>query len=425
MPISLLFVFATVLILSLVDFLPRIISLSKQAIVVKSYRNSKLSFKILVSVYGDISYFKNIDFLQQYAEHVVVCTTRQESEKFYQDLSGICSEYGFDQIRVSAVSSGTIIKSPYFIFKRVLPFYTKFENILLLDADTYATNNLYNLFATFEQSGKDLCSLKVLVSNIKNVITKLQNIEYINAMDSRRLDPWQTSGAAMIGKTQVLLRIFRCHSNYFEGGDIEIGRLAKAMNYQIGYILFNFYTEVPDSFKAWFRQRVMWFSGGFRQAIINIDFYSHQHYAYFFYNTVILYILMPIRWVELINFPLATIFLLLISWAFIFSITDHEYFGWYLILVPFYSFLQSMIILPLGIIRYFWIVFKQNNWGRLGLDYQEKTWIEQIWQQINNYAGGLAGLATGVLITYQRLLYWSQHGHILQSLKSFIGTIVL
>jgi hypothetical protein len=64
-------------------------------------------------------------------------------------------------------------------------------------------------------------------------------------MRSRLIYPWLTSGAGMVGKRDVLVSIMNNHSLFFNGGDIEIGKLDDMMGYKVGYIPMVFYTDVP------------------------------------------------------------------------------------------------------------------------------------------------------------------------------------
>jgi cellulose synthase/poly-beta-1,6-N-acetylglucosamine synthase-like glycosyltransferase len=128
---------------------------------------------------------------------------------------------------------------------------------------------------------------------------KLQSIEYAVAMDTRKIYPWLTSWACMIARTKVIRDIMKNHSLLFSGGDIEIVKLAKMLGYKVGHLHFEFFTDVPSTFKAWFKQRMAWFGGGFRHAVINMHQYTWRHPLFYFYTTFLVFLLTPLRWYEI------------------------------------------------------------------------------------------------------------------------------
>ncbi len=121
-----------------------------------------------------------------------------------------------------------------------------------LNGDTVAYEPLQKLVGHFRDMKYDICSVRVLASESNTLCEKLQAIEYELSMDSRKIYPWLTSGACMVAKTEVIGDIMQHHSLFFSGGDIEIGKLAKILKYNVGHIPFELYTDVPITFKAWF-----------------------------------------------------------------------------------------------------------------------------------------------------------------------------
>jgi hypothetical protein len=83
----------------------------------------------------------------------------------------------------------------------------------------------------FLNSEIDVASLRCEVAEENTVIQKLQAYEYRLAMDNRRMDPWLTSGACNMSTAGTYRKIFAAHSDFFAGGDIEIGKLAEKANH--------------------------------------------------------------------------------------------------------------------------------------------------------------------------------------------------
>lgn len=414
--LSLFLMAITVIAVSLIDFIPRFLAAAKMPIKVNRYASSRVNFFILPTVYGDISYLKNIDFLRKYPGKVIICTSKTESRKFYNDLRKVCKENGFRYTKADVpIVRGKAIVNAYTIYKGLFKNYRsrgiKSSDVcLLIDADTYSRHSVRRLATTFEKNNCDIASLSCEVNNPKTAIEKLQAYEYSVAMKNRRHDKWLTSGACNIGRASVYSKVFSRHSNHFAGGDIEIGKLAKLSGYKVDFIDFSFYTAAPDKLKDWFNQRIIWFSGGFRHHIINIATFSKGNLFLMFYNSLLVYLLFPIKWIEVINFPLTLLFLILVSWIMTFVINVG--FGWrpVLLLLPLYSFLQTMIILPLAFARYVKIARIHRSFGYISIDKSLKglSWIKH---------GNVLGATYAAVVVYaayfissSRIEYWSTHG---------------
>jgi hypothetical protein len=195
---------------------------------------------------------------------------------------------------------------------------------------------------------------------------KLQNLEYNLAMDARKIYPWLTSGAGVIARTESIKNIMAHLSLFFSGGDIEIGKLGGLLKYKVGHLPFNFYTDVPPTFKSWFKQRMAWFGGGFRHAIVNFYKFNWKHPLFFIYTTIFVYGLTPIRWYEMIMYwqvlPLVIAIYLCLVFTFHWKNRSWDFF-----LFPVYALIQVMIILPLGIYTYFRMALYSDNVGLIGL----------------------------------------------------------
>lgn len=366
-----LYLIAAVAIIALVDYFPKVINALKKPTSVKTGYDRKPKYLIMPTVYGDIKYLDNISFLKKYPNNVLICTSDHETDKFYADLRRVCKQYGFRYcVAKVPVVKGQPLKNAYSIYKAIftrkhLPM-AKNTPCLLIDADTYAVKNVNNLIRSFKSSGADMASMRCEVATEGTVIQQLQGFEYRLAMDNRRMDPWLTSGACNLAYAGVYRDIFAKHSDFFAGGDIEIGKLAYTSGRSVKHLGFTFYTDAPDTFKNWFKQRTIWFAGGFRHYIMSMDRFGWHHFFLLFYNALLIYLLFPIRWMEIIEFPALMAILLVVSWVYIFALTIGK--GWkpVYLLMPFYSFIQTMIIVPFGVARYITISAKSRSLGRIG-----------------------------------------------------------
>jgi len=407
----------TLAFVALVDYIPKAINAAKKPAAVKPGYGPKPDYIIMPTVYGNIDYLKNLRFLRLYAKNVVICTSLYENLEFYEELSKVCNKYGLRFICADLPKvNGKPVKNAYTIYKGAFADLAKLgvapdTPCILMDADTYAIKNVNNLVRTFSLHKFDIASLRCEVSNPKTLLEVLQAYEYKLAMDNRRMDPWLTSGACSMAKASVYRHVFMHHSHFFAGGDIEIGKLAHIMGYHMGHIDFTFYTEVPATFRDWYNQRIVWFAGGVRHHVINIASFSWQHYFIFFYNSLIVYLLLPLRWVEMVNYPLTCLLLLGFSWFYVFIANVGR--GWrkeYLFL-PVYSFMQSMIILPVAMVRYCKYARMQKSLGLLKYDLSYATRATRTFFRSLNLAVASLVLLVAGIFTVDRTHYWVQHGH--------------
>jgi hypothetical protein len=294
--IQILVFIIAILLISLIDFVVLVRARLRGHHAINEYTKADLDYTILIPIFGNISYLRNVEFLRQYAKHVVLCTTTKESPEFNQAIAKIAQENGFRIFRSDVVIASSIQRpNPWRLFTHTLHGAGELEKkvndenagerfsreiardeiirdsftavdteyCIFLDGDTVAKDKLFKLVHLMRELDFDLASVRVLASKQDTIMEKLQAVEYDLAMDARKIYPWLTSGACMVAKTDVIKDIMRHHSLFFSGGDIEIGKLAGILKYKIGHIRFEFYTDVPSTFKAWFKQRMAWFGGAF------------------------------------------------------------------------------------------------------------------------------------------------------------------
>lgn len=412
MTTALIILLLTVALIALVDYIPRFFNAAKTPLKVISGRGRTPNYLIMPTVYGDISYLKNMEFLKKYANRVVICTSRYESSQFYADLDRICSRYGIRYIAAELpLVKGQPVKNAYTIYKGAFSDLNKLgitanTPCLLIDADTVAYANVNDLIRSFVASKSDVASLRCEAANANNLLEILQEYEYRTAMDNRRMDPWLTSGACNMALAGTFQHVFKQHSHFFAGGDIEIGKLAQTMGYRMRHIDFTFYTEVPSTLKDWFNQRIIWFAGGVRHHVVNISNFSWHHFFIFFYNSLLIYLLLPLRWFELIHFPLAFLLLIAVSWLYLYIVNigrgwRKEYFA-----LPAYAFIQSMVILPIAFVRYCKYALQQRSFGILHQDLSHLNWRLLFASRFLNFSTAAVILFIAIGFTYTRIDYW-------------------
>lgn len=353
------------------------------------YWRGKQTYNILIPIFGDLKYLKNVEYLKPYGEKVILCTTTKESKKFNKAIDVIAKKYKFKIFRSQVPLATSKSKpNPWRLFHNTLNSKNLDHSIatdlvrdeiirdsfkiieadicIFIDGDTTSKENLEILVGVFDEKGYDLASVRVLASKEKTLAEKIQSIEYVLAMDARRVYPWLTSGASMVAKTSVIEQIMSHHSLFFSGGDIEIGKLARLLGYKVGHIPFIFYTDVPETFRAWIKQRIAWFGGGFRHAVVNFYAFSWRHPLFFIYTTIIVYLFTPLRWYAAITHPEIIPIVIVIYWTLLF-IFHWKTWKWFYFLFPFYALFQVMFILPMGVYKYFAMARGSKNIGFIKL----------------------------------------------------------
>src|SRR3990172_606065 len=220
-------------------------------------------FTLVVPLFGDPKYFERRDELLVFQEQVLVAieVSPEKMARFADQLEG-------EGWRVERIVQEN--PNPASLMKAGLDAVTT-GYVLRLGADTFGAVRLPLTVAAVAASGADICSTKVEARTPRTIPAKLQALEYRMAMLSRHFRPWMTSGACFIGKTDSMRRIYEQHSLWSPGEDIETGRIAHALKMKIRHADMVVQTDVPETWRALFRQRTLWWAGSFRHTIVNAD----------------------------------------------------------------------------------------------------------------------------------------------------------
>lgn len=369
------FIFVPFLV-SLVDFVPAFLGKNRKAITPQPGDVEVDDFGILIPIYGNIKYLTNAEALSEYGNRVYLCTTDQESPEFYRDLDTIAAKYRFKVVQAAietAASDGSkkSTTSPIRdqIVRAAVEEVTN-KYVVAIDADTVPDLPFGLLFGAMEQNGFEMTSTRLYPSNPGTLIARFQVIEYWLSMNLRRIMPWLVSGGCHAATTACYQAVMRRHSMFFQGNDVEVGLLAEDLGFKIGHVEFNVGTEVPDTFKPWWRQRFAWSGGEWRLAIGNLKLFP-RHPLFFFYTTVIMIGMFPFRWYAVIFEPWL-IPIVYGIYVVMISILRRRDWSWVILLYPFYATLNSLVLIPLGGYSYIQMSIKYRNWG----------WIHTHWRKV-------------------------------------------
>ncbi len=342
-------------------------------------------FALLVPIFNDLKYLTNLEFLKLYREHVILCTTTHETSEFVEALENLALEHGF-RITYSPIEGSA--KNPWaiyhktllahdFVLKRTVHGITE-KYVIFIDGDTYVANDLTVLCGAMDEYAFDISSVKILPSRRKTVIEQLQGVEYDIAMRARLIYPWLTSGAGMVARREVMNAVMENHSLFFNGGDIEIGKLADMMGYKVGHIPMIFYTDVPESFRKWVNQRRSWTCGMFRHAMVNIDL-NLWHPFHFIYYSVVIYVLYPIKILEILS-HLHLLPLIMMLYVVATYLANWKVRSKWMLIFPAYALFQVLVVVWLGLLQYFNTVRKTGNLGKMRIRYNPNPYLGRIYK---------------------------------------------
>ncbi len=352
---------------SLVDFVPAFLGKHRKPIITEPGGPEFDDFGILIPIYGNIKYLTNQNALARYGERVYLCTTDQESEEFYRDLDALSAERGFTVVKapIETEASDGAKKSTTSPIRdqivRAAVEEVKNKYVVAIDADTVPDQPFELLFGQMEANQFEMVSTRLYPSNPGRLMAKFQVIEYWLSMNLRRIIPWLVSGGCHAATTECYQAVMRRHSMFFQGNDVEVGLLAEDLGFRVGHIEFNVGTEVPDTFKPWWRQRFAWAGGEWRLGIGNIKL-APRHPLFFFYTVVIMIAMCPFRWYAVIFEPWL-IPVVYIIYVVMISILRRREWTWVVLLYPFYATINSLVMIPLGGYSYVKMSLKYSNWG--------------------------------------------------------------
>jgi cellulose synthase/poly-beta-1,6-N-acetylglucosamine synthase-like glycosyltransferase len=325
-------------------------------------------FTLVVTIWGNIAYLENVDYLRQYGDRVLLTTSAAETPEFYESFYAIAAANGFrthvaprpahstdgtTKRQIGGTLRDTIVRDAH---RSITSTY-----VVCIDADTVTDVPVDYLVGAFRDADLDIASVRLEAANRNTLLARLQGHEYRMAMQLRRVMPWMVSGACHVAKRDVHRDIMRRHSLFFQGNDVELGLIAKARSYRVGHIPFVVPTEVPSTFKAWWRQRTAWAGGEFRVMIVNIRM-CWRHPFMFLYGAIIVIALLPTRYYYLTR-PTLALLSVLACFYLLLIVVNWRHRDRALLVYPFYSLFTTLVVVPFGIFTYGRMALKHRNLG--------------------------------------------------------------
>jgi hypothetical protein len=337
-------------------------------------------FTIVVPVFGHPRYFEPAR-LMRYRHRVLVAmeVSPPEMAAYADELE----EAGWRVARVVLDDP-----NPADLVAAALPSVTT-RYTFRLDADTEIGDDVAAAVAAAEVAGADICSIKCAVANRTNVVTKLQALEYRMAMLCRHFRPWLTSGACFLARTDALRQVMARHSNWTPGEDIETGRTALALRMRIRHLDMVVYTDAPDTWRALFNQRRLWWAGSFRHWWINVDRNLLHLPVLTSYYLLAIWALWYVKsWTTLSpDAFLSSLPVAYLAYLFVTLMSNLQVASPWMVVFPFYALAQVLVMPPLGAAKYIELAWRRRRIGRYRFGYRRSEVLRVI-RRVATYPTG-------------------------------------
>jgi cellulose synthase/poly-beta-1,6-N-acetylglucosamine synthase-like glycosyltransferase len=303
-------------------------------------------YTIVVPIFGDPKYFRNGDYLRRYRRNALLAVNvdSPKMEQFVRDLRA-------EGWRVHEAHLTGRVSCPELLCEALRDVTTAY--VVRMDGDTVSYEDPGRAVAAARSAGADLCSVKITVSRRQTLIEKLQAVEYDMSMLGRHNRAWMTSGACMIAKTSSLRDILAAHSFWFPGEDLETGVIATHYRLSVRHLDMRFYTDAPPTFRTWFRQRRMWWSGSFRMAFINPE-QTLRFPLTFIYTVCVVWLMWIAKWHELrdMRHVAAILPFIVLMYTGVCFLSNWSVRNRWMVVYPYYALFQVLVLPPLGALYY-------------------------------------------------------------------------
>ncbi|HEY5660969.1 MAG TPA: glycosyltransferase family 2 protein [Gaiellaceae bacterium] len=347
---------------------------------IKPGRQESQDFTIVVPVFGHPRYWHE-EGLLRYRHKVLVAMeiTPPEMAELADEL--VAAGWNVERLVMDDPDPASLVAA-------ALPaVVTKY--VFRLDADTLIGDDVPAAVAAAEMVGADLCSIKCAVANRTNVVTRLQALEYRMAMLCRHFRPWLTSGACFLARTEALRHIMARHSKWTPGEDIETGRTALALRMRVRHLDMAVYTDAPDTWQALVRQRRLWWAGAFRHWWINLDRNLLHLPVLTSYYLVAIWLSWYVKvWTMLSPAAVvATLPRVYLAYLFATVISNLQVISPWMIVFPFYSLAQVIVMPPLGVVKYVQVARRRRRLGRYRFGFRRHEAIRVV-RRVSSYPNG-------------------------------------
>ena len=310
-------------------------------------------YTVVVPLYGDPRYFANRAALEHERERVLLAidTSHETMAHFADELEAggwrvhrSVSTRSLSALLASALGSVTTTWA------------------VRLDGDAAFAEPTGRAIAAAAASGADFFSVKVIPSRTRRLVEKLQAVEYGAAMLGRHHRPWLTSGACMIARTQAFATVLAHHSQWFLGEDIESGLIARRLGLRVAHLDVHVRTDVPDSWRALYRQRRVWWAGCFRQTWVNLDHCLDDPIS-LVYRVALVWLLLYGK-IHALATAERLLPLVILLYTGVLLVSNWSVRSRWMILYPYYALVQALVLPLVGLLEYVRVARASGSLGR-------------------------------------------------------------
>lgn len=310
-------------------------------------------YTIVVPIYGDPSYFANGEALRPYRPNVLLAVAA--TTPVMRAFADAAERDGWRVHRCDR-----LLPLPQLVERALRSVSTTW--VIRLDGDAAFVESPARAIAAVAAADADLCSVKVMPASTSRLIEKLQSVEYAAAMLGRHHRPWLTSGACMVGRTCALRAALRFHSTWFLGEDIETGSIARRLGQRVAHLDVEVRTTVPSTVRALVRQRASWWGGCFRQTWVNLDHAWDDPIA-LVYRVGLVWLLWAAKGLALSS-AWRLVPIVIVVYTGVTVVSNWSVRSRWMILFPYYSLAQSLLMPPLGVVQYVRVALRMRSLGR-------------------------------------------------------------
>jgi cellulose synthase/poly-beta-1,6-N-acetylglucosamine synthase-like glycosyltransferase len=179
------------------------------------------------------------------------------------------------------------------------------------------------------------------------------------------------------------------HSMWTPGEDIETGRTALALRMRIRHLDMVVHTDAPESWRALFRQRRLWWAGTFRHWWVNLDRNLLHLPVLTSYYLVAIWVTWYVKWWTMLS-PGAVISSLpyvYCAYLFVTVTSNLQVASPWMVVFPFYALVQVLVMPVFGALTYFELAWRRRRVGRYGFGYRRREVLRVI-RRVTTYPSG-------------------------------------
>jgi cellulose synthase/poly-beta-1,6-N-acetylglucosamine synthase-like glycosyltransferase len=173
------------------------------------------------------------------------------------------------------------------------------------------------------------------------------------------------------------------------GEDIETGRTALALRMRIRHLDMVVHTDAPESWRALFGQRRLWWAGTFRHWWVNVDRNLLHLPVLTSYYLIAIWVTWYVKWWTMLSPGAVISSLPFVYGAYLFvTVTSNlQVASPWMVVFPFYALVQVLVMPVFGALTYFELAQRRRRVGRYAFGYRRRELLRVI-RRVTTYPSG-------------------------------------